>query len=285
MTVKLKLFTLVTLCIPLFFATTMANASTLDGVSLIINKEPITLYDVYKYSQRFKLNKKEALDILVRQKLEESEIKKQEIEVTNFEVDQYIEKLAVSNNMNQYDFLNMIRSKNIDVSEYKDDLKKKLQRDKLYKKILDTKRKQANDSELLAYFNEHQDEFSQAGSFDVTIYTSANQQSLETIQNNPMSAMSDVELKDTSFEATKMDQNLAALLNKTPIGHFSTIVKSDPNYVMFFVKEKRDVKTVAFADAKNYIYSKISQGQEKKTLDEYFEKLKSSANIQVIRAP
>jgi|GEM_PF-6489898 len=58
MTVKLKLFSLVTLCMPLLFATTIANASTLDGVSLIINKEPITLYDVYKYSQRFKLSKK-----------------------------------------------------------------------------------------------------------------------------------------------------------------------------------------------------------------------------------
>lgn len=285
MTVKLKLFSLVTLCMPLLFATTIANASTLDGVSLIINKEPITLYDVYKYSQRFKLSKKEALDILVRQKLEDSEIKKQGIDVTNFEVDQYIENLAISNKMNQYDFLNMIRSKNIDIADYKEDIKKKLQRDKLYKKIVNTKMQQASDAELLAYFNENQNEFSQAGSFDVTIYTSTNQQSLATIQNNPMSAMSDVELKDVSFEATKMDQNLAALLNKTAVGKFSTIVKSDSNYVMFFVKDKHDIKTVSFADAKNYIYSKLAEGKEQKSIEEYFEKLKSSANIQVVRAP
>ena len=136
MKIKLKVLIFVTLSATLLFSP--ASAGTVDGVSVIINKEPITLYDVFKYSQRFNISKKESLDILVRQKLEDSEIKKLGITVDNFEIDQYIENLAISNNMNQYDFLNMIRSKNIEISEYKEDLKKKLQRDKLYKKIVST---------------------------------------------------------------------------------------------------------------------------------------------------
>jgi len=284
MKIKLKVLTFVTLSATLLFSP--ANAATIDGVAVIINKEPITLYDVFKYSQRFNISKKESLDILVRQKLEESEIKKQGIAVDGFEVDQYIENLAISNKMSQYDFLSMIRSKNIDVSEYKEDLKKKLQRDKLYKKIVNTKMQQMSDGELQAYYNENLNEFSQAGSFDVTIYTSANQQSLATIQNNPMSAASDVELKEGKLEAAKTDPKLTALLNKTAIGKFSSIVKSDANnYAMFFVKDKQNVQSVAFADAKNYIYSKLSEGKEQKAIEEYFEKLKSSANIQVLRAP
>jgi len=284
MKIKLKVLTFVTLSATLLFSP--ANAATIDGVSVIINKEPITLFDVFKYSQRFNISKKESLDILVRQKLEESEIKKQSITVDSFEVDQYIENLAISNNMSQYDFLNMIRSKNIDVSEYKEDLKKKLQRDKLYKKIVSTKMQQMGDGELQAYYNENLNEFSQAGSFDVTIYTSANQQSLVAIQNNPMSAASDVELKEGKLEAAKTDPKLTALLNKTAIGKFSSIVKADANnYAMFFIKDKQNVQSVAFADAKNYIYSKLSEGKEQKAIEEYFEKLKSSANIQVLRAP
>ena len=284
MKIKLKVLTFVTLSATLLFSP--ANAATIDGVSVIINKEPITLFDVFKYSQRFNISKKESLDILVRQKLEESEIKKQSITVDSFEVDQYIENLAISNNMSQYDFLNMIRSKNIDVSEYKEDLKKKLQRDKLYKKIVSTKMQQMGDGELQAYYNENLNEFSQAGSFEVTIYTSAKQQSHVANQNNPMSAASDVELKEGKLEAAKTDPKLTALLNKTAIGKFSSIVKPDANnYAMFFVKDKQNVQSVAFADAKNYIYSKLSEGKEQKAIEEYFEKLKSSANIQVLRAP
>ncbi|KHG33230.1 peptidylprolyl isomerase [Sulfurospirillum sp. MES] len=285
MKLKRTMLTLVTLGVTLFLTPSIVTAATLDGVSVIINKEPITLFDVFKYSQRFQISKKEALDILVRQKLEDSEIKKQGISVDGFEIDQHIDKLAINNQMSTYDFLNMLRSKNIDTLEYKEEIKKKLQRDKLYQKIVRDKMKQLSDGELLAYYNENQNEFSQAASFDVSIYTSANQQSLTTIQNNPMSAMSDVELKDTTFEATKMDQNLAGLLNKTPVGKFSSVVKTDQGYVMFFVKNKHDVKAISFDNAKNYIYGKLADGKEKQSIDDYFEKLKSSANIQVVRAP
>ncbi len=283
MKIKLKVLTFVTLSATLLFSP--ASAGTVDGVSVIINKEPITLYDVFKYSQRFNISKKESLDILVRQKLEDSEIKKLGITVDNFEIDQYIENLAISNNMNQYDFLNMIRSKNIEISEYKEDLKKKLQRDKLYKKIVSTKMQQMSDGELQAYYNDNLNEFSQASAFDVTIYTSANQQSLAAIQSNPMSAVSDVQLQEGRMEASKTDPKLLALLNKTPQCKFSSINKSDSNYVMFFVKEKHNLQSVSFADAKNYIYNKLGEGKEQKAIEEYFEKLKASANIQVLRAP
>lgn len=283
MKIKLKLLTFVTLGAMLSLSS--ANAALVDGVSIIINKEPITLYDIHKYATRFNLSKKEALDILVRQKLEDSEIKKLAISVDNFEVDQYIENLAISNNMNQYDFLEMLRSKNINITEYKDDLKKKLQRDKLYKKIVSTKMQQANENELRTYFDENQGEFSQAAAFDVTIYTSADQQALQAIAKNPMSAANGVELKDATFEGAKIDPKLALLLNKTAQGSFTSMVKSDQNFVMFFVKAKHNVQSVSFEDAKNYIYAKLAEGKEQKAIEEYFEKLKSSANIQVVRAP
>jgi hypothetical protein len=261
------------------------SASTVDGISIIINKEPITLYDIHKYATRFNLSKKESLDILVRQKLEDSEIKKLGLSTDNFEVDQYIENLAISNNMSQYDFLNMLRSKNVDVNEYKEDLKSKLKRDKLYKKIISTKMQQLGDDELQTYYTQNQGEFSQASAFDVTIYTSAEQQALQNIAQSPMSPQSGVELKEAKFEADKVDPKLVQLLNKTAENSFSSMVRSEQNFVMFFVKKKYDVKTVSFEEAKNYIYGKLAQSKEQKAIEEYFEKLKASANIQVVRAP
>lgn len=283
MHVKLKIVTLVAFGLALI--SSPASAAPIDGVSVIINKEPITLYDVQKYATRFNLSKKEALDVLVRQKLEDSEIKKLGINADNFEVDQYIENVAASNNMNSYDFLDMIRSKNIDVSEYKEDLKNKLKRDKLYKKIVSTRMQQLGENELRAYYEQNQGEFSQASAFDVTIYTSADQGTLQAIAQNPMSAHSGVELKDATFEAAKIEPKLALLLNKTAQGTFSSMVKSEQGFVLFFVKNKHNVQTVSFEDAKNYIYGKLADGKEQKTIEEYFEKLKVSANIQVVRAP
>lgn len=283
MTIKWKLLIFVTLSLTLFFSP--LNASTVDGISLIINKEPITLYDIHKYATRFNLSKKEALDVLIRQKLEDSEIKKLAITADSFEVDQYIENLAISNGLSQYEFLNLIRSKNIDIVDYKEDLRSKLQRDKLYKKIVSTKLQQLGDNELRAYYNDNLNEFSQASAFDVTIYSSADQQALQAIAQNPMSAVGGVQLKEATFEAAKTDPKLTLLLNKTAPGSFSTMVKSDQNFVLFFVKKKHNVQNIAFEDAKNYISNRLAEGKEQKAIEEYFEKLKASANIQVVRAP
>ncbi len=277
-----KLLILVTSALTFFSST--ANAAVVDGISIIINKEPITLYDIHKYSTRFNLSKKEALDVLVRQKLEDAEIKKLGISADNFEVDQYIENLATSNGMSQFQFLNMVRSKNVNIDDYKEDLKNKLKRDKLYKKILSSKTL-VSDGELQAYYDANLNEFSQASAFDVTVYTSADQKALEKISQNPMNAASGVTLNEARFEATKIDPKLALLLNKTAQGSFSNIVKSEQSFVMFFVKHKHNAQTVAFTDAKNYIYGKLSESKEQKGIEEYFEKLKSSANIQVVRAP
>lgn len=262
-----------------------ASAGVVDGVSLIINKEAITLYDVHKYSTRFNISKKEALDILVRQKLEDSEIKKLGISADGFEVDQHIENLAISNNMSQYDFLSMVKSKNIDIAEFKEDVKTKIKREKLYKKIISTKMQQINEADLYTYYQNNAGEFSQADSFDVTIYTSANQKSLNTLYENPMSIVNDVKLQEGTLEASKLEPKLAFMLNSTPLGKFTTIVKSEENFVMFYLKKKNGGKTIAYEDVKNYIYGKLAEGKEQKGVEEYFEKLKASASIVLVRAP
>ena len=266
------------------FLTSSLHATVIDGIAVIINKEPITLYDVYKYSTRFNLSKKDALDILVRQKLEESEIKKLGISVDNFEVDQYIENVATHNGMSQFEFANTLRSKNINIDEYKEDVRNKLKRDKLYKKILSSKTL-VSDGELQAYYDANLNEFSQASAFNVTIYSSADPKVLEQIAQNPMVAKQGVSVEEVRFEADKIDPKLATLFNKTAEGHFSTIIQSEKTFVLFFMKNKENVKNISFNDAKNYIYAKLSEGKEQKAIDQYFEKLKASANIQVIRAP
>lgn len=283
MKLKMKFLTLAALGVALL--SSPASAAMVDGVSVIVNKEPITLYDVHKYSTRFNISKKEAMDILVRQKLEDSEIKKLGITADGFEVDQHIESLAISNNMNQYDFLNLVKSKNIDIADFKEDIKTKIKREKLYKKIISNKMQQISESDLLTYYKDNSAEFSQASSFDVTIYTSANQKSLNTLYENPMSIVSDVKLQEANIEASKVDPKLTFLLNSTTVGKFTTIIKSEENFVMFYVKNKNGGKTVSFEDAKNYIFSKLSEGKDQKGVEEYFEKLKSSASITLVRAP
>ncbi len=264
---------------------TLGFSGIVTGVSVIINDEPITLYEVYKYSQKFKISKKESLNILVRQKLEESQIKKLGITADIFEVDKYIENLASRNGLSQYEFLNMLKEKEIKIDKYKKEIKEKIKRDKLYQSIYRDKIKGLEDSDLKKFYKNNPDEFKLANNFNVTIYKSKNGKSLEAIRNNPMLQPADVKIENKTLSANSLDEKLKGLLNNTKQGKFTQILNMQNGLTMFYIKEKKDLKQIPYKDVKNNIYRVLSKQQEDKAIKDYFEKLKSSATIKVVRSP
>lgn len=256
-----------------------------NGVSIIINKEPITLYEIYKYSEHFKISKKEALELLIRQKLEDAEIKAQGITVDLFEVDSYIQNLAQKNGMSEFDFIKMLKSQNIDLETYKNDLKTKLKRDKLYQSITKEKIQPITEKDLEDFYNNNKAEFEVANSFEVLAYTSNSEDALKSILANPMLRPEGTNIQEQSLESEKLNPKLKSLLTQTKNGEFSPIINIENSFVMFFLKEKKGVSLVPFESAKNSIYGALYQQAEQKALSDYFEKLKSSANIEVLRNP
>jgi len=272
--------------VSLGICTTLGFSGIVSGVSIVINKEPITLYEVYKYSKKLNISKREAIDFLVRQKLEEAQIKKLDISVDPFELDEYINKLATQNGgMSQYEFLNMLKSKGIDIDRYKKELKEKLKREKLYSSILRDKLKPISPKELEEFYKKNIDQFKIANRFDVVLYSSKDKKSLEIIRKNPMQKPQGVEVKSTMITPKDLNPQLNSLLNSTKKGDFTPIVTLNSNPAMFYIKSKGEFKVIPFDSAKRTIQRVLSQQKEQEILKDYFEKLKANANIVVVRQP
>jgi parvulin-like peptidyl-prolyl isomerase len=269
----------------LFAFATTSYAGLVNAISVIINNEPITLYEIYKYSNKYHISTKKALDILIRQKLEDAEIKKFHIQASDFEVDNYIKKLATKNGISEFQFLQMLKDKNIKESEYRKDVKKKIEQEKLYSKIFSLKNIKVTKEDAKKYYENNKNQFQRAQSFKVVAYESPSRDSLEKIKQNPMLSMPDVKAKQVKFQAQNMDQKLEALLDETKVGDFTPAFKMGNGYTMFYVKQKQGVETVAFDSVKNNILSFLSSKKEKSAIDDYFEKIKSVANIKVLRKP
>ena len=54
---------------------------------------------------------------------------------------------------------------------------------------------------------------------------------------------------------------------------------------MFYIEEKQGLSYIPFEQIKNNLYGIVYKQKEQATLDDYFEKLKSSANVVVLRNP
>ncbi len=267
------------------FTTTFSYAGLVNAISTIINNEPITLYEIYKYSNKFHISTKESLSILIRQKLEDAEIKKLHIDASDFEIEDYIKKLATKNGISEFQFFEMLKAKDIKESEYRKDVKKKIQQEKLYSKIFASKNIRVTPEDLKNYYNANKNQFVKAKSFGVVAYESPSKQSLEKIKKNPMLSIQNIKAKQIKFQSDNMDKKLEALLNQTKAGEFTPVFKMGKGYTMFYLKEKNGVETMSFDKVKRSIYSFLSSKKEKNAIDDYFEKLKSTANIKVLRKP
>ncbi|MGB5919150.1 peptidylprolyl isomerase [Arcobacter sp.] len=262
---------------------TFSNAQMIDALALTVNDEPITTNDINEKMAETNLKKADAVSELIDEILYKQELEKQNITVDIFEVNDYLEKLAASNGMDLYTFKSILRQKNKDFDKFEEQTKKEIMKKKLAAKLVRGNIPVATEEDLKIYYDNNQAMFTTASKINVTQYASNNKRSLITISQNPMALLNDVVKKDFTLEQDKLNPQLKFLLNDTKDGTFTPIFTADRAFVMFFVKNKSGVTTLKFDDVKEKIFNALMGEREQKFLKEYFEKLKLTADIKVIR--
>jgi hypothetical protein len=262
---------------------TISNAEILNGLALTVNDEPITVSDINEKMAETKLKKIDAVGLLVDQILYNQELAKQNINVDIFELNNYLEKMAATNGMDLYAFKSILRQKNKNFEEFEAQTKKELLKRKLADKLVRGNIAIATEEDLKIYYDNNQNMFSTAKTIEVTQYASKNKRALLTIAQNPMAMFNEVVKKDFVLEQDKLNPQLKFLLNDTKNGAFTPIFTADRNFVMFYVKNKSGITTLKFEDVKYKIFNTLMSEREQKFLKDYFEKLKLTADIKVIR--
>ena len=267
----------------LILTASISNAQMLNGIALSVNDEPITLSDINQKMSEQQLKKAEAVSLLIDEILYEQEVQKQNISVDIFETNDYLEKIAASNGMDLYTFKSILRQKNKNFEEFEEETKKELIKRKLASKLIRGNLNIATQDDLEIYYNNNQNMFATAQSIDITQYASKNRQALLAIQKNPMAIYNDVAKEELILEQDKINPQLKYLINETDTNSFTPIFTANKHYVMFFIKAKNGVTTLGFDEVKEKIFNVLMNEREEKYLKEYFEKLKLTADIKVIR--
>ena len=268
----------------LFLNVVHAKAELLDAISIIVENEPVTFFEIFKFSKQYNVEPRNAVDLLVRQKLELSQIKNMNIEISDFDIEQQINQIATRNNMSTQGFLNALAAQGINAQEYRNDVKLKMQRDKLYQYIIRDKFQAFNKDDVLDYYNKNQHEFTRVESFDVTRFQSKSVDSLKNL-NSPTAKSKNVESAKLRLYSQSSEARVIAMLTNTDEESFSNIIETKDDYIRFFLHKKNDISVLPFEQAENMIAQKVAQDKEMEILSDYFEKLKSRSTITVIRLP
>ncbi|MDR0665967.1 MAG: hypothetical protein LBF71_01005 [Campylobacteraceae bacterium] len=198
-----------------FFLNVSANAALVDAVSVVVDNEPITIYEIYRLSKQFDIPTREALDVLIREKLELSQIKQMNIQIDDFILNQQIEAIAAKNNMNVQNFYSALLREGISVDAYRSELKQKLQRDRLYQYILSSKYENIDEDKLLIYYNNNPMEFTKFESFDVVKIEGENADDIAAVFYDDQKADNAGQTDNLTVEADKITDDIQTDNNQT----------------------------------------------------------------------
>jgi hypothetical protein len=258
------------------------QAGLVNAISIIVNDDIITLVDIDNKMTKEHISKEKATQILVDEILYKQALKKQNVSVDDMDVENYIELLAKQNKMKVYEFKNAIKQQK-DYEKFKEDIKKQILHQKLLQSIAANNLKRVSEDDMKIYYKNNISLFVKTLKTDVKVYSSLSKIDLEKIKNNPMLVNNNVNIQDMTLEDSKINPQIRYILASTKEKSFSSIFKNKKIFNMFFVVKKYDEKRIPFEEAKNKIFEVMMKKRENEYLKNYFETLKMTANIKVLR--
>ncbi len=271
------------LFLSLLLSTSLSFASIINGVAITVNEDPITLYDIEKTAKQNNVDKNTAVSALIDKILYEQLVKEHNITADIFDVNEYIEKLAATNNMDVYTFKSVIKQKYPNYSVFENEAKSAVIRQKLIQKIVKGQLSIASEDDLKLYYENNKDQFTTANSFDIVRYASTNKASLISALKNPLVIPTDVQRSPGTLQSSEIPAQLQYLLTETKVNTFTPIFTANSQYTAIFVTKKSGQSAIAFENVKGKIFNDLMKLREKKYLKEYFEKQKLIADIKIVR--
>ena len=264
------------------FSFSTLSAGLINAIALTVNNEPITLVDIDNKMSSSNMNKEQATQVLIDEILYAQLIKKQNIFIDIFDVNNYVEQLASQNKMKVYEFKNAVKQQE-NYKDFENKIKKQLKHQKLIASIASGKISKASDDDLEIYYNNNLHEFNSPSKIDLKAYISLDKRALLSVRKNPMMLNNNVKIEDLSVNTSELNSKIKYIISKTKQNTFSSIFVNNKAYNMLYVVKKYDIQTISFEEAKNKIFEIIMKQRQDDYLRNYFETLKQTANIKVLR--
>lgn len=269
----------------LFVASSVFSAPSLvNGIAFFVNGNPVTLLDVYKVQQRDKVEQNIAVDILINEKLHEEEIKKHNIIVTELELSDELNAIAKQNKTTSTQLESYIRTNGGNWESYKDEIKKRILKRKLYQIISQESLKMVNEDELRNYYNAHKEEFSIPQSIDVKKFFSKEGTALETlVKSGGKTVPKGIGQENEVLQIAALNPQIVPAFVQGKVGTFTPIYPVGEDFITFLIEAKNNPSLAPFENVRDIILQKIMSQKEDYLIYEYFEKLRSDAKVNIIR--
>lgn len=268
-----------------FLGFCLANASQIsNGIAVIIENEPITVNEVRKAAAQLQTSEANALNLLIRDRLETAQIKNLKIEASDYELNQRLQKIASESGMSVSDLRSAVLSKGGDYAQFKDDVAKTIKQEKLYQSIFADAKINISENAARAYFEQNRDLFAHFADVSVTRYVAPSMQLLEAARHSsPMNTNHSVHMDVLDLKSEQIPPQLRTIFQQTPDGTFTQIFQTPEGFEMFYVASKKGQTMPEFDEIRDEAMNALYKLEQDRVIGEYFNKLRAKANVKYLR--
>ncbi|NLY03888.1 MAG: hypothetical protein GXZ15_03505 [Campylobacter sp.] len=266
----------------LVFAVSVSYAGPVNWVVAKVNNEPITNYEVNQMMRAMGAqNKEQALDALINQKLQISEIKKRDIVASPYEVDQHIQRLAESNSMSVDELKEKMLAKGISEAKFREETAAGIKQSKLLSSVFMKADERVRPERAREFYDQNKMLFMNFSAINATRYAAETRQEIVDVTNGKFGPR--VFSHKISISRSQLNNETAYVFMNMNNGSFTPIMKTPEGYYeVLRVDSKSGMVAKSFEDVKEQIVMMLADQERAKAVESYFEILKAKAVIEYV---
>jgi parvulin-like peptidyl-prolyl isomerase len=250
----------------------------LNGIACIVEGEPVTSAEIRSIQRQFHLSKEDATDLLIKDRLQKSAMK--DIIVDEDKIDKQIALIASKNKLTIPQMQKIFKKRGIAWTKYRESIRNALKKEKFYQeKILNTI-PAPNKDELKLFYKNHKNEFLMPSSISLIEYSAKKKSDMQHFLQTKKKHR--IKSRSVTKMTKKLNPTLLETLLQTQNGSYTHPFNAGDRYISYKVVSKNGKIVMPYDMAKNMIEAQWRQKQQSKALKDYFEKLKTNADIQYI---
>jgi hypothetical protein len=258
---------------------TFSSAKMIDAIAMIVEGEPVTTAEIQALQSRANLSKQQAIDLLIQDRLQKAAMK--DIVIPEDEIDKEIQRIAQQNGLTVEKMQKILKKQGIRWAKYRKTIREALKKRHFFKEKVAPTIPTPTEDELMQFYQAHKEMFVIPSTISVTEYSTSSEKALQKFLRNKSGK--GVRKKSRTLYTKDINPALMGMLLQTPIGHFTKPMNAGDRYIAYEVKAKSGKTQMSFDAAKNAVAARWHQQQQEEALKDYFQKMKTEANIKIIR--
>ncbi|HHH19189.1 MAG TPA: hypothetical protein ENK86_01575 [Campylobacterales bacterium] len=274
--------------LPLFVAAVVllpAQEQIIDAIAIDVDGEPITTLEIQAVQKKLNMSKKAAVEALINDRLEKSAIDKANITLEPGEIEAKIEQIASSRGLSQEQMRTALAKQGLTWDSYKEQLGTEIKKEKFFQQNIASSVSQPTENELQTYYETHKEKFASVASavqMSLVAYASNSSTQLQEAMQTPMRKVDGVQQQNLLVSSAEMAPQLFQLIQNTPEGSFTQPINTGQGFVAYYVKSKGQGQG-GFESVKNTVMMQWVQEERIKAGQDFVNKLRSEADIRIIR--